>query len=196
MPRTISDYIDPALEALNAGFASEAARKRALESVGRAYDLVASEIRDALLADRSVADWSNLYYNVPALHNWKPRHAETYAMFAEQARTAGELLEVRNSIKAATILPAAPREEHPLKVAAYKDIVEIMARRNSQYERGLELGEIFGGLPVSVNVHIVHGHKGAVFPRCFFYLFGEFTPLQVIIAAAEEHARRSKGGAA
>ncbi len=193
MPRSISDYVDPALEALNAGFASVAAQKRALDNVSRAFDLCKSSIQNALLADRSIGgdNWRELYYNVPALHNWKERHAADYE-FSGVTATVAELVDLRNAIKAAPINFVAKPEPSPFQVRAEKTIAEIIERRGAQYLRALDLSEIFGGLMVSVNTHVVHGHKGAVFYRSFYYLAGEFTPLNIIIAAAEELSRRAE----
>jgi hypothetical protein len=54
------------------------------------------------------------------------------------------------------------------------------------------LGTIFNGLPVQAHTHQVTNQYGTTFLRTFYYLFGDLTPLNIIIAAAEELARREK----
>ena len=51
----------------------------------------------------------------------------------------------------------------------------------------MKLTEYFGKMDVYANVHIVHGHKGTIFVRAFYYMFGKMTPLNVIIAIHERH---------
>jgi membrane-associated HD superfamily phosphohydrolase len=62
-----------------------------------------------------------------------------------------------------------------------------MEGRKAQFVEGLEIARMFNGLPVSVNAHWVHGHKGTNFIRYFFYLAGELTPLNMIMAIAQAH---------
>lgn len=207
MPRSISYYVELALEAVNAGFSSKAAQKRALDSVSRAWDLAKEEflvaVRKAAPYQTFTGELTQEQWNdrgdhfaandVPLdLHNIRDRHIELMEKVAGNGSIVCELVELRNAIKAAPIDFVAKPTASPFQIRAEKTIAEIMARRGTQYARGLDLGELFGFLPVSANVHIVHGHKGAVFFRTFYYLAGEFTPLNVIIAAAEETARRAE----
>jgi hypothetical protein len=66
----------------------------------------------------------------------------------------------------------------------------MMELRKSQYARGLELHEIFGNLRVSANVHMVRNQHGTTFIRAFYYMDGKLTPLNMILAVAQEIQRR------
>jgi hypothetical protein len=103
------------------------------------------------------------------------------------------MIALRQAIKDAEILPvpAKPESEARAEVVR-KSVVDMMEARKAQYVHALELGRLFGGLPVSVNAHWVHGHKGARFVRHFFYLYGRLTPLNLIIAAAEQLEREKE----
>jgi hypothetical protein len=64
----------------------------------------------------------------------------------------------------------------------------MIKRRTAQYHEAVELGRLFGGLPVSVTPHLVTNEHNTTFTRCFYYLAGKFTPLSVIMAAADKLA--------
>jgi hypothetical protein len=196
MPRTADHYTALALDAFNAGFASKSAQKTAIENVTRAYDLNAQAIRDALLADRTIGGnrdgWAELYYNVPALHNWKAKHDATYAFAGDLIQSINDLVELRATIKNAAVAPVPVREVSKYEVAAIKTIQDIITLRKTQYARAIDLGTIFNGLPVQAHTHQVTNQYGTTFLRTFYYLFGDLTPLNIIIAAAEELARREK----
>jgi chromosome segregation ATPase len=201
MTRTYEDRIDAALEAFEKGFESEAARKRALDDLNRAYNLVRDEQRDALRArapyeaehnamtateEQSRERMAFLYADeneVPYdLHQVREKHADR---FGDLWSKVERLVELRAAIKAAEIVKAAPSENEVLAERVQKSIREIMERRQAQYATGLELQEVFGRLPVTMNVHVVHGHKGAVFLRTFYYMNGKLTPLNVILAVLQ-----------
>lgn len=194
MPRTADHYTAFALDAFNAGFASKSAQKTAIENVTRAYDINAQAIRDLLLADRTIGgdNWSELYYYVPALHNWKAKHDATYAFAGDIIQSINDLVELRATIKNAAVAPVPAREVSQYEVAAIKTIQDIIALRKTQYARAIDLGVIFNGLPVQAHTHQVTNQYGTTFLRTFYYLFGDLTPLNIIIAAAEELARREE----
>jgi len=178
-----------------AGFTTKQAQKDAIADATRAYDKQAQAICDVLLADRSIGgdDWSTLYYYVPALHNWKPRHNEVYSFAgADILNTIAALVELRATLKGTAIIAVAPREASKYEVATIKTLSELIELRQTQYLRAIDLGEIFGGLPVSANTHQVTNQYGHTFLRTFYYLAGELTSLNVIITAAEELERRSE----
>ena len=194
MPRTADHYTALALDAFNAGFASKSAQKSAIENVTRAYDINAQAIRDLLLADRTIGgdNWSELYYYVPALHNWKAKHGATYAFAGDIIQSINDLVELRATIKNAAVAPVPAREVSKYEVAAIKTIQDIITLRKTQYARAIDLGVIFNGLPVQAHTHQVTNQYGTTFLRTFYYLFGDLTPLNIIIAAAEELARREE----
>lgn len=197
----INRRIAEATSAFEAGFLSEAARKRALEALSRAYSDLRETLSDAILAARTTEnDEQNGadYWAIPFdLHNVRDRHFEIASRYVSRFTEVRDLIALRAAIKGATIAPAPARPEVEVKAEKVRlSIMEEMERRKATFIEGLDItrlwNEMFprkdGGiaLPVTVNAHIVHGHKGAVFPRHFFYLRGKLTPLNTIIAIAEQ----------
>lgn len=210
MARDAQFYVDRALEAFNVGLNCEARRKEVLGDLNSAFEMQRRVIMDAALAARvdkgdryeMPAEIEKIYWDMPDYpHIWKPKHAEMVRAGMGDAQDAviaeiEKIVELRAAVKAAPVNPAPVKEMNPMEVRARAKIEEIMAKRKADYVEALELGEIFGGLPVSVNAHIVHGHKGAVFWRYFYYLHGKFVALNVILAAAQELERRKEAAEA
>lgn len=206
MARSIETYTTAALNALNTGFTSKAGQQSALADVNRAYELAQKELQGAVLsvADRHEADGSMkpiykaVYWDIPSYpHQFKEKHAEAVRAafgraYDDVLQSIGELVELRATIKAAPVNAPVRAEPSPYAVKAYETIADLMARRKEQYARALNLGEVFGGLPVSANSHWVINEHGTRFIRTFYYLAGALTPLNLIIAAAEELERRSE----
>ena len=71
-------------------------------------------------------------------------------------------------------------------------VVDMIKRRTAQYHEAVELGRLFGGLNVSATPHLVTNEFNTTFTRCFYYLNGKFTPLSVIMAAADTLAREKE----
>lgn len=196
MARTASFYVDAALAALNTGFTSKSGQQGAIQDLNRAYDVgVKQSIHDELLQiarDDRAEDWDTLYWGLPDLHNWKAKHSALFARFPENVALAEQLVTLRAAIKAAPVNAPVRAEPSPYEVKARETLMELIQRRQTQYLEAVALGEAFGGLPVSANTHLVTNEHGTTFLRTFFYLRGEFTPLNVIIAAAEELAARKR----
>lgn len=192
-------YLAKAQDAFEAGFASKAAQKRAMDDLNCAYRYEREALMKTILAARTpeTAEQNHAdYWAVFAdLHQVRERHFEIAARYADTFGIVREMIALRAAIKDAEII-AAPRNESAAKVEAIrKTITEEMERRKAQYIEALEIGRHFGGLPVSVNAHWVHGHKGTVFLRHFFYLRGKLTPLNLIMAAAEQLEREDQAAA-
>jgi len=176
-----------AAAALEAGFSSKAAVKTAIEDATRAYEYgFKGVVHTALLAvareDRSV-NWDELYWGVPDLHVWKPKHAALFAEFADAVAYAQTCADLRAAIKAAPITPKAPKNDRvEAVVSQVRDLIEL---RKEQYGRALHLHEIFGRLPVTASWHWVVNEHGTEFTRVFFYLAGRLTPLNIILAALD-----------
>jgi hypothetical protein len=208
----IERCIADATAAFEAGFLSEAARKRAQQDVSRAYEA----IRD--LAHHAQIDYANATPGLDVapgrgeffaanempfdLHQVRDRHLPIFERFGGRAEVVRSLIDLRAAIKAAPVAPAPARPEVEIKAERVRlSIVEEMKRRNVAFVERLDAARFFnelyprrdGGiaLPVSVNAHWVHGHKGAVFLRHFFYLRGVLTPLNTIIAIAETLEREA-----
>lgn len=196
MTKIPAHYSDRALAALNAGFVSKAAKQDAIGNLNRAFDMLTATIRDGLLnaaptrEERDQPEWSALYYGLPALHNWKPKHSEMFASFVEEVAEIQGLVEQRDVIKAAPVNAPIRKEPSPYEVKARETLMDLIERRQTQYLRAIDLAAIFNGLPVSANTHYCVADTGTPYLRTFYFLAGEFTPLSVILAAADELKRR------
>ena len=71
-----------------------------------------------------------------------------------------------------------------------ESLADLMQRRGEQYAHAVKLGEVFGNMPVTANTHWVVNEHGNGFWRTFWYLDGELTPLNVLVAAHQELERR------
>jgi hypothetical protein len=201
MARTAEFYTAAAAAAFEAGFTCEAARKRALADVNRAFELTERTLRDRLLASRDAdnnmtATANDLYYSFPSyphLYSAKVDAAVRAEGYDDLAVEFISFRDLRNALKAAEIVKVErPAAEE--KIAAVRaTIVEEMERRHTAYLECLDIARHFNGLPVSVTAHWVFGHKGTRFLRHFFYVGGKLTALQVIMAAAETYQRETEG---
>lgn len=185
---TPTDYLAAAAAAFETGFASKAAQKRALDDLNRAYSRARDAATGAMLAAK-VDTVSPDYWELPFdLHNVRDRHVAILEVWTP-GHAVADMVAMRAEIKAATIAAPVVNETAAKVETVRRSIVEEMERRKAQFVQGLDMADRFGGLSVSVNAHWVHGHKGAVFLRHFFYLFGRLTPLNTIIAIADERER-------
>ena len=194
----IIKLVAEAQAAFDAGFLSEAARKRAIASISNAYQMQRDNAHDACIDAANAAqldgdarrDHFNAFDLPYDLHQVRERHFPTLVRWAGQneAELVSDLLSMREAMKAAPvgIAKAAPTALEAKEAQVRETVREFMDRRHADFVRALDIGHIFGGrLPVSVNAHTVWGHKGAVFTRHFYYLAGKFTALNVIMAAAQ-----------
>lgn len=190
---------DKAADAFNAGFTSKAGKKKANDFAGRAFEFADRAIGQIIIDKKSqVSEGSEefdrlhgLYWSIPSAHHWKPeKHA---AMFEEFDGLAVDLMNrvagLRAAIKAAPISPPQPKEGKERTERVERSVREEIERRKGQFCKALDVANLFKGLPVSVNPHFVTNAHGTTFIRCFYYLAGELTPLNVIIAAAEAKER-------
>lgn len=207
MARTFDDHLSNATEAFEAGFASKAAQKRALDALSRAFDRVREDHADEYRAaaphndtdgNLTAEQWQEraAYFDSVELpfdlHQIRERHL--VRLNAERAAKVRTLIELREAIKGAEIAKIEPADKplKELKAKVEKSLAELMEHRKAQYLEAVELAEIFGSNPVSISTHWVHGHKGAVFLRTFYYWDGKLTPLNLILAALQEAERRNK----
>ncbi len=200
----LAKHLNAALERFEAGFATKQARQDALACLSRAYDVINEHLRANLiqvmrvehedLERRETA--SDLYYDLPMyLHTWRPatsaRLLHVFPEDVEVVRAVDELLSVREAIKAAEIRPATPKKD-PRVETITQTIREMMEKRKVEYERGLALHDLFGGLIVWANVHMVTNQYGTTFPRCVYYMEGKVTALDVILAVLDTKAREAE----
>jgi hypothetical protein len=188
-------YLDAATAAFEAGFKSEAARKRALEDLSHAYEITRGAVMNAILKARTPETEeqnSDDYWAIPSgLHQVRDRHFDIAARYDAGFVITRDLIALRAVIKAAPLV-VVERDATEARVETIrKSLLEEIERRGAQYVHALDMGRAFGGLRVTVNAHLVHGHKGTVFVRHYFYLLGVLTPLQVIMAAADTLEREA-----
>lgn len=204
MTRTAQTHIAAATAAYEAGFTSKAQQKAATDELNRAYSRIRDAAHDAICAaaphndkarSLTVAEWAERgayfqQFDAPFdLHNVRERHLP---LFKDDAATVEQLLSLRGAIKAAPVVKVERPAAEAKAVKVRESIMDLMKRRGEQYNRALDLGGIFDGrLPVTANVHLCVNEHGTEYVRAFYYLMGEFTPLNVIIAAHEELVRRS-----
>ena len=171
--RTVEFYVEMANRLVEAGFNCKARQKEALEALNRAY----SEVRSG--------------FDTPfELHNVRlDKHSEFYG---DNASTVASLVELRGLVKDTPII----KESKELSEVEVKDVEvksfmsDLLKKRNQQFAEGIKVAELFGGLDVHVNPHMVINHVGTEFVRCYYYLYGKLTPLAVIIAVAQELERK------
>ena len=205
-----NEIMESVVGMVEAGFVSKAGQKRALNgctnmmNMVRAVfssfylDFVSLEERNMDLPEHKAA--VDLYYAQPNTATFGK-----YLVKAEKAmpwmdkNQCEELVSMGEQVVAmiATVKNAPVNQPAPKvsekEIAIKKSIMEVMEKRGEQFNRCLRLDEMFGRMMVTANVHIVHGHKGTIFLRAFYYVCGHLTPLSVIIAAMEEAAKKEKG---
>ena len=186
-------YVGAAMDAFEAGFTSKAAQKRAFDSLNRAAGVLREDVhqlcwdlakQDAANGERTdSAYWMNF-----DLHVWgAKRRAELLGYLPEAEAIANQyddLAALRTSIKAAPIVPVE-RETCEITTKAITTLRELMEKRGEQYARGVQLTEVFGRLPVYANAHLVTNQHGTTFVRVFWYMLGELTPLNIIMAVLQ-----------
>lgn len=116
--------LERARAALAVGFKSAGAQHNAVQDVARAYDELKDIIHRAI--DSKVHD--ELFWSVPDLHAWKPKHAAAivavYPGLAATCALVAELVTLRAAIKAAPVVKAeTKRAATERKVAAIKEAV-------------------------------------------------------------------------
>lgn len=208
--------INEATDLFNAGFSSKAGQKRALENLSRAYNEVRDAWRnvqiagaphqnlDRLMTEAEALERHAYFYGEGSmdlpfdLHQIRDRHFPVLdSLLPGSADAVRQLVELRNTIKGAEIVPPA---KDATKVRAAKVLVhlkDLMERRKAQFLEAIDLTEVLGDEGVIIHgltasTHYVTNEHGTTFLRTFFYLRGKLTPLNSILAGAEEAARRAK----
>jgi hypothetical protein len=191
MAHTVQNFVDLAMAQLqdDQTFSAKAHQKEALDYLNRAYSLV-----------REQNNSGNAYENcwdIPFdLHQIRDRH---FVMFKEEHHVAlRELVSLRAIFKFIEVVKPAPKNDAVERKAAEvtKEVKSLLEMRTAQYNRAIDLGRLFNYLPVSVSPHHVTNQYGTSFIRCFYYLDGKMTPLNIIMAAAGQLEReKEKQGA-
>ena len=183
------------------GFVSKAAQKRVLEDLNRAFGYAREarfeEICAAAPAGNNEGrqeffDSNDLPFD---LHQVRAKHEAAAGTYWAQFCMLADYREVVRN----TPVIVATKTVDPVKALEKKvqeSVADLIKRRMGQYNEALRLNDIFGTLPVTVSPHYVHGHKGTNFVRCFYFLNGKLTPLNVILAAMEKIADDKKAAKA
>ena len=185
--KTLQDYINLAWNQFqeDGTFAAKAHQKEALGYLNHAYDKIRSSNQTWQLAPETRATDDD-YYDVPhSLHQIRDKHTR---LFKDDLRAdLARLVELRRVFKESTVVKPAPKDDRisEKQKQVTETVVDMINRRVAQYHQAVELGRLFGDLPVSVTPHLVTNEHNTTFTRCFFYLSGKLTALSVIMAALD-----------
>lgn len=210
MARDFDFYVNRALEAFENGFTTKSAQQEAISDLNYAARELRTKVTDVCFAIRDAQakeqglEWvemdercSEAYWLNYDLHVWNAKRRNTLlACFDGEDKAKVELVAdqfddlaaLRLQIKNAEIVKVV-KEESPLVAKIHMSIMAEMEKRKEQFAHGIKLVEIFGRLPVSMNVHLVTNQFGTTFPRTFFYMNGKLTQLNMIIAILQATAK-------
>lgn len=190
-------------------FASKARQKEALDYINRAYDILRNILRECYVPHCTFEEGYgynkcklySLYSDAPLdLH--QIRLKKHYYLFitpttndATNAIILEKLVNKRNDFKNIAIVKPRPKNKKEQEVSekVIKTFEEMFKLRKAQYDRALDVGKHFNYLPVYAKPHRVTNEYGTTFTRCFYYLRGELTPLNIIMAAAQKLEADKKG---
>jgi len=119
------------------------------------------------------------------LHHVRDRHVDNLFTIIGVAQEVRTLTMLREAIKNADIIPPAPKNDREEEITR-KTLAQLREMRLEQFERGCDLHDIFGRLPVTASWHWVTNQYGTTFERVFYYMDGKLTPLGIILAILEE----------
>ena len=190
-------------------FANKARQKEALGYLNRAYSTLREILRICYEPHCTFVEGYGynkcelygMYYDVPFdLH--QIRLKKHYYIFitpttndATNSIILEKLVNKRNDFKNIEIVKPRPKSKKEQEVSekVIKTFEEMFKLRKAQYDRALDVGKHFNYLPVYIKPHRVTNEYGTTFTRCFYYLRGELTPLNIIMAAAQKLESDKKG---
>ena len=189
--QSVKTYIDAAMGKLqdDQTFAAKAHQKEALGYLNSAYSLTTEKnsewARENLIR--------KAFWSIPFdLHQIRDKH---HHLFNEVHHAdLDELVALRVLLKLIPIIKPEPKSDRitAKQAEVTATVVDMIKRRTAQYHEAVELGRLFGGLNVSVTPHLVTNDYNTTFTRCFYFLNGKFTPLSVIMAAADTLEREKE----
>lgn len=188
--KTVQDYIALAMGQVqdDQTFAAKAHQKEALGYLNGGYDMIRENNREFL---RSLTE--EKYWAIPLdLHQIRDKH--THLFDEVHHANLSELVDLRVLLKLIPVVKPEPKSDRitAKQAEVTATVVDMIKRRTAQYHEAVELGRLFGGLNVSVTPHLVTNEFNTTFTRCFYFLEGKFTPLSVIMAAADTLAREKE----
>ena len=187
--KTVQDYVELAMGNIqdDQTFAAKSHQKEALSYLNIGYEMLRKNNAEYIYAS-GFSIW-----DVPFdLHQIRDKHFRLF----DEAHHADltDLITFRVLLKELEVVKPAPKSDRitAKQAEVTETVVDLIERRMAQYHEAVELGRLFGGLPVSVTPHQVTNEYNTTFTRCFYYLAGKFTPLSVIMAAADKLAREKE----
>ena len=187
--KTVQDYVELAMGKIqdDQTFAAKSHQKEALSYLNSGYEMLRKKNAEYIYAS-GFSIW-----DVPFdLHQIRDKHFRLF----DEAHHADltDLITFRVLLKELEVVKPAPKSDRitAKQAEVTETVVDLIERRMAQYHEAVELGRLFGGLPVSVTPHQVTNEYNTTFTRCFYYLAGKFTPLSVIMAAADKLAREKE----
>ncbi len=188
---TVQDYVSSAISMTQEDqtFAAKSHQKEALGELNSGYQMLRENNFQFSIDSLSRED----YYAIPFdLHQIRDKHFRLF----DEAHHADltDLITFRVLLKELEVAKPAPKTDRitAKQAEVTETVVDLIERRMAQYHEAVELGRLFGGLPVSVTPHQVTNGHNTTFTRCFYYLAGKFTPLQVILAAMDTLAQEKE----
>lgn len=184
-------YKTEAEQMLDAGFTTQAAKKRAMSTLAYAWEYLSELVRYQYLimpSEKYTDEMTQLYYDFPsraAVFNQKWAD-KVNNLFGVDYPVWWDLKNLADAIKLADINPVQPKVVDPVIERAYKTIQDQIETAKSDVVYGMKLVEIFGNLPVSVTAHYCHMSNGTSYLRCFWFLAGRMVKLSTIIATLQK----------
>ena len=187
--KTVQDYVELAMGKIqdDQTFAAKSHQKEALSYLNSGYEMLRKKNAEYIYAS-GFSIW-----DVPFdLHQIRTKHMHLFS--DDLGNDLDELVTLRVLLKELEVVKPAPKTDRitAKQAEVTETVVDLIERRMAQYHEAVELGRLFGGLPVSVTPHQVTNEYNTTFTRCFYYLAGKFTPLSVIMAAADKLAREKE----
>jgi len=189
--KTVQDYVSSAINMTQEDqtFAAKSHQKEALGELNSGYQMLRDNNFQFSIDSLSRED----YFAIPFdLHQIRDKHFRLF----DEAHHADltDLITFRVLLKELEVVKPAPKSDRitAKQAEVTETVVDLIERRMAQYHEAVELGRLFGGLPVSVTPHQVTNGYNTTFTRCFYYLAGKFTPLSVIMAAMDTLAREKE----
>jgi len=189
--KTVQDYVSSAINMTQEDqtFAAKSHQKEALGELNSGYQMLRENNFQFSIDSLSRED----YFAIPFdLHQIRDKH---FRLFDESHHAdLTDLITFRVLLKELEVVKPAPKSDRitAKQAEVTETVVDLIERRMAQYHEAVELGRLFGGLPVSVTPHQVTNEYNTTFTRCFYYLAGKFTPLSVIMAAMDTLAREKE----
>lgn len=191
-------------------FANQSRKKDALDYINRAYSILVSILRECYVPHCNWSDETGYFkckvyskYSDAPMSLHQVRLEKHYDIFVtpnsgntKNAKLLQQLVLKRNLYKNdIEVVKPRPKtqKEQEISDKVIKTFEEMFKLRKAQFDRAIEVGKHFNYLPVYAKPHRVTNEYGTTFTRCFYYLHGNLTPLNILVAAAQKLEDDKKG---